>query len=141
MTSAVSFTLNVDTEKLELSGTQAIDGTGSASHDRILGNTAANVLLGLDGDDKLFGRAGADRIEGGYGADWLDGGSGDDQMSGGEGYEVFVFASTYDSRTTEADRMPTSCRASITSTSAASMRTPSSRVTRPLFGAAAAWVA
>ncbi|WP_176556250.1 polysaccharide lyase family 7 protein [Rubellimicrobium rubrum] len=123
VTSAVSFTLNVDTEKLELSGTQAINGTGSASHDQILGNAAANVLLGLDGDDKLFGRAGADRVEGGYGADWLDGGSGDDRLSGGagddtlvgaggrddlmggEGCDVFVFASSYDSRTIGADRI------------------------------------
>ena len=121
--SSVSFTLAVDTEKLELTGTQAINGTGSANHDQIMGNTAANTLLGQDGDDKLFGRAGADQLEGGYGADWLDGGSGDDRLlggvgndvltgaggrdslTGGEGSDTFVFLSAYDSRTSGADRI------------------------------------
>ncbi len=121
--SSVSFTLNVDTEKLELTGTQAMNGTGSANHDQIMGNGGANTLLGQDGDDKLFGRSGTDRLDGGYGSDWLDGGSGNDllaggvgndmltgasgrdQLTGGEGRDTFVFVSAYDSRASGSDRI------------------------------------
>ena len=43
---------------------------GSAHHDQITGNSAANFLFGFDEWDELDGRAGNDRLEGGAGNDW-----------------------------------------------------------------------
>ncbi|HLO75857.1 MAG TPA: hypothetical protein VK196_05310 [Magnetospirillum sp.] len=56
-------------ENLVLTGTSAIDGTGNALDNLIVGNSAANVLNG---------GAGADTLNGGVGADSLIGGTGND---------------------------------------------------------------
>lgn len=79
--SAVTWTLGVYFEELELTGTTAIDGTGSAGKNKITGNSGANKLLGLDGNDTLAGGAGADT---------LTGGRGDDRMAGGAGADTFI---------------------------------------------------
>lgn len=67
--SSVSHSLRVDTERLTLTGTAAINGSGNALANVLLGNAAANTLSGLGGDDSLDGGAGADRLRGGDGDD------------------------------------------------------------------------
>lgn len=66
---SVSFTLSGDSQRLELAGNAAINGTGTDFIDTITGNSAANVLDGKGGHDTLDGGAGADRMIGGTGAD------------------------------------------------------------------------
>ena len=62
---SIDFTLARNIETLILTGSRAIDGTGSDLSDRITGNRAANALRGRDGDDILDGAAGADTMNGG----------------------------------------------------------------------------
>ena len=52
-----------------LTGFQAIDGTGNALDNVIIGNTGANVLQGGAGNDVLDGGAGTDSLYGGTGND------------------------------------------------------------------------
>lgn len=59
------------------------NAVGGSGNDRIVGNTAKNVLKG---------GAGADRLNGGSGNDILDGGAGKDILTGGSGSDTFVFA-------------------------------------------------
>lgn len=121
VSSSVSFALGSDTERLVLSGTAAIDGTGNEVTNRIQGNGAANRISGLGGDDSLRGGAGNDHVDGGAGNDAiggdagndrlvggdgddrLTGGSGADVLVGGTGDDVFVFTSIYHSRAANAD--------------------------------------
>ncbi|MEZ5796715.1 MAG: M10 family metallopeptidase C-terminal domain-containing protein [Paracoccaceae bacterium] len=56
--------------------------------DQILGDAAANILMGLGGDDLLIGRAGNDTLYGGIGNDTFDGGTGADMMLGAEGRDA-----------------------------------------------------
>jgi trimeric autotransporter adhesin len=56
-------------ERLVLTGSAAIDGTGNSLDNRLTGNAAANTLYGLDGNDILDGKAGADVLIGGLGND------------------------------------------------------------------------
>jgi Ca2+-binding RTX toxin-like protein len=60
--SSVSFTLTSNVETLVLTGSSAIDGTGSSLANSITGNAAANVLDGREGSDTLIGGGGADRF-------------------------------------------------------------------------------
>jgi len=80
-------------------GTQSggdISGGGSASlaniewvfaggtSDRIIGNSAANLLDGELGDDSISGGDGNDTLYGSYGADTVIGGNGNDSVFGGD---------------------------------------------------------
>lgn len=79
--SSVDFTLGNYVEKLVLTGTAAVDGTG---------NSLANLLTG---------NAAANRLDGGGGADTLVGGKGDDQLKGGSGADKFQFDAPLDAAT------------------------------------------
>lgn len=90
--STVSFDLSASNgvrfiEKLTLTGSDTIDGTGNDLGNTLVGNSAANTLSGGAGRDTMSGGAGDDRLVGGAGADILTGGTGSD---------TFVFASLAD---------------------------------------------
>ncbi|WP_342241092.1 calcium-binding protein [Inquilinus sp. OTU3971] len=57
---SVSFALGANLEELNLTGTAAINGTGNALANTIVGNTGNNVLNGAAGDDVLIGGKGDD---------------------------------------------------------------------------------
>ncbi len=88
--SAVSFNLDSGVgvrfvERLTLTGTAAINGTGNALGNLLTGNAGNNVLNGGLGNDTLNGGLGNDRLLGGAGNDTLNGGAGNDKISGGLG--------------------------------------------------------
>ena len=79
---SISYSLGVYIEKLSLTGSAAIDGTGNELANRIKGNLSNNALDGKGGADIISGQDGNDTIIGGAGKDTLDGGNGAD---------IFVF--------------------------------------------------
>jgi Ca2+-binding RTX toxin-like protein len=60
---------------------------GSNFNDTLTGDTAANILNGLDGNDRLDGGANNDTLRGSAGNDTLIGGAGADQLHGGSGID------------------------------------------------------
>ena len=74
----LSYTLLDNFEKLILTGTGDVTGTGNALANTLTGNAGANLLSGLDGNDTIIGGAGADTLDGGTGNDSLTGGDGND---------------------------------------------------------------
>lgn len=103
--STVSFHLGAALEKLILTGSAAIDGSGSSNNNTITGNDAANLLSGGGGTDVLYGKGGNDT---------LDGGSGSDTMKGGTGDDTYIVDSTGDVVTEYSNEGTDTVQASIT---------------------------
>jgi Ca2+-binding RTX toxin-like protein len=82
--SAVSAALGANVENLELVA-DALNGTGNALDNTILGSSLGNTIHGVAGNDLLAGNAGDDTLTGGAGDDFLDGGSGQNLLIGGDG--------------------------------------------------------
>ena len=108
---AVSYALpaagSVETlEAVNLGSTDALNFTGNAFDQTIIGNNGSNILSGDDGIDTLIGAGGADFLVGGLGNDIMIGGLGDDNYyvdslgdsiseAAGEGNDRVAAASSY----------------------------------------------
>jgi Ca2+-binding RTX toxin-like protein len=96
VTASTSYTLGDHVERLSLSGTADLNGTGNALNNRLDGTAGVNILTGGQGNDTLYGGAGNDTLLGGEGKDLLDGGFGAEILTGGGGADIFLFRSAVD---------------------------------------------
>ncbi len=76
--SSVTLTLRANIERLTLTGTSAINGTGNTLDNILTGNSANNTLDGSSGVDTMIGMLGADTLTGGSGIDTFIFATGDD---------------------------------------------------------------
>ena len=96
--SKVSYTLDDGVENLWLQkGSDAVNGTGNALRNMIVGNGQDNSIDGRSGNDNLiagagndtvYGGEGHDKLHGNDGADVLFGQSGNDKLHGGDGADT-----------------------------------------------------
>ncbi|MBD2200485.1 putative Ig domain-containing protein [Calothrix parietina] len=90
VSASISYTLTDYVERLILTGTADINGTGNNLNNSITGNAGNNILNGGDGNDSLNGGLGNDTLIGGDGNDILNGGVGDDNLTGGDGNDILL---------------------------------------------------
>jgi serralysin len=76
--STATYTLASNVERLTLTGSGNINGSGNSLNNVLTGNTGANLLRGSSGNDTLNGGTGNDTLSGGTGNDTLVGGGGND---------------------------------------------------------------
>jgi Ca2+-binding RTX toxin-like protein len=76
-------------EALTLIGA-ALNASGNALDNVIIGNSAANKLYAGDGQDVVSGEGGNDRLYGEAGEDRLSGGDGNDTLYGGDGNDILL---------------------------------------------------
>ncbi|MDS7968862.1 putative Ig domain-containing protein [Acinetobacter sp. V117_2] len=95
--SSITYTLGNNLENLTLTGSTAINGTGNALNNVLVGNSAINTLTGGAGDDYLDGGAGADKLLGGLGNDtYVIDNSGDTVTeNASEGIDTVLSSITY----------------------------------------------
>ncbi|WP_449212539.1 hypothetical protein [Acinetobacter baumannii] len=67
----MTYTLGNNLENLTLTGTTAINATGNALNNTLIGNNEVNILNGGAGNDILDGQGGNDQFTGGTGSDTL----------------------------------------------------------------------
>jgi len=67
--STITYTIGRNVENLVLIDGAAINGTGNAADNFLMGNDTANLLSGGKGNDVLIGTEGPDRLTGGRGMD------------------------------------------------------------------------
>lgn len=87
--STVTYTLGANVEKLNLTGTDNINGTGNSLDNVLWGNNKNNSLSGKEGNDSINGYDGNDTLGGGTGNDTLDGGTGNDELIDFAGNDLF----------------------------------------------------
>ncbi len=85
---SISYTLGDNLEVLELTGSDALNGTGNDADNTIIGNSGNNSLFGLGGNDTLLGGAGDDTLFGGDGNNSLVGGAGNDRFEFASGAQL-----------------------------------------------------
>jgi Ca2+-binding RTX toxin-like protein len=90
--STITYTLSQFVDKLVLTGSADLDGTGTGDANTLTGNSGANDLSGLAGNDVLDGAAGADHMSGGSGDDTYHVGSAGDVVdeTGGDGVDTVM---------------------------------------------------
>jgi Ca2+-binding RTX toxin-like protein len=102
---SINYNLGNNVERLTLTGSANINGTGNALDNTLNGNAGNNILdggsgndliQGGEGDDTLQGGAGNDNLKGDAGNDLLDGGAGNDSMAGGSGNDIYIVAQAAD---------------------------------------------
>jgi Ca2+-binding RTX toxin-like protein len=93
--SYIDWSLADNVERLELFGS-ALNSTGNALNNTLVGRAGANVFDGDDGDDYLTAGAGNDTLYGGGGSDRLVGGAGADILFGGAGNDFFRYEAVTD---------------------------------------------
>jgi Ca2+-binding RTX toxin-like protein len=86
---SISYGLGANVERLFLTGTAAINGTGNIRNNFISGNAGNNAINGGNGNDVLNGGDGNDTLIGSFGNDILLGEAGSDRMIGGVGNDNY----------------------------------------------------
>lgn len=94
--SATTYTLSANVEKLTLLGSANISGIGNVLSNTLTGNGGNNTLDGGDGHDTLLGGAGNDSLVGGLGNDSIEGGNGINTLVGGAGDDTFKLLAATD---------------------------------------------